>query len=143
MSIFGSIADAFSGLAPIAGQVLDPLNITGVNSDRPPSANSQVANNWSQRHADRQLQQQQAQWQTQEDQRVNDAAWEERKGFLTSMMPPQAAPQVPQGGWSYQPGKGATWMAPSQPSAGQPEAPSQQPAWAATPGNSPFKGNRI
>lgn len=81
----------------------------------------------------------QQQWQQRQDQQWQQEQDDRRAGFLASRLPQQGAGPAAQGGWAYQPGKGASWMEQKPPGTG-----AAQPApWSATSGASPFKGNRI
>lgn len=138
----GMLGDAIGGIARFTG--LDAFNNNSggstVSGGDPRTQSTQDEN--AALAAQRQQWQQQ-QWKQQEDDRINAEAWEKRKGFLAPMMPKTALPAVPQGGWAYQPGKGAAWMAPGAPSPAPSGTAAPQPAWSATPNGSPFTGNRI
>jgi len=129
------VASPFSTFGPSGGPSDKGSTVnTGGVPVRTDTAADQAAGEAAQRRIWEQQQQQQ--WQDQQWQQDQD---DRRAGFLASRLPQQPTTPVAQGGWAYQPGKGASWMEQKSPEAG-----AAQPApWAATSGASPFKGNRI
>ncbi len=144
----GSIVDA---AAPIAGQVLDPLNLTGVNSNhsgphQPPPVPGGVGSIIGQTGG----------------QFAGGVApppppkeWNPNSmGFLGSMLGgqpgsqfalhSQAMPPPPPSGWAAQPGKGPVWMEPQR-TIDRSATNDVDRNWKMTPeaSGSPFRGNRI